>query len=107
MSAEFVSSFKDVKTKPTYYDVAFNSKVVIRHLNTNGGFLHSHDSDYQTGSKQQQVTLYNFADSNSEWLILSHKDPENNKFGQFIKDGDTVRLQHSTTKKRLHSHDFR
>jgi len=107
MSAEFVSTFKDSNVKPTYYDVAYNSKVIIRHINTDGGFLHSHDSDYETGSKQQQVTLYSFADSNSEWRIIPQKDSENDKFGQFLKDGDFVRLEHSTTNKRLHSHDFR
>ncbi|ORX43409.1 PMT-domain-containing protein [Piromyces finnis] len=107
MSAEFQASFDDNKPKPTYYDVAYSSRVYIRHINTNGGFLHSHDSTYPTGSKQQQITLYGFADSNSEWLIIPQRDTENYKFGQYIKDGDTVRLQHVPTAKRLHSHDHR
>jgi dolichyl-phosphate-mannose-protein mannosyltransferase len=34
--------------------------VYLRHDGSNGGYLHSHKSDYQTGSKQQQITCYPF-----------------------------------------------
>jgi len=107
MSAEFQASFSDANTQPTYYDVAYNSKVYIRHINTNGGFLHSHEHNYPTGSQQQQITLYNYADSNSEWLIIPHRDSDQFKMGKNIKDGDSIRLQHVPTGKRLHSHDHR
>jgi len=107
MSPEFQASFKDSKPKPTFYDVAYNSVVYIRHVNTNGGYLHSHNHVYPSGSKQQQITLYSFSDNNSEWLILPQRDNEKHLFGQSLKDGDTVRLQHVPTGRRLHSHDIR
>ncbi|OUM70564.1 glycosyltransferase family 39 protein, partial [Piromyces sp. E2] len=107
MSAEFQADFNDSKPQPTYYDVAYNSKVYIRHVNTNGGFLHSHDHTYPTGSQQQQITLYGYADTNSEWLIIPQRDAENYRMGQNLKDGDTVRLEHVSTGRRLHSHDHR
>lgn len=31
-------------------DVAFGSEITIRHLNTQGGYLHSHAHDYPGGS---------------------------------------------------------
>eukprot|EP00833_Pecoramyces_ruminatium_P001870 jgi/Orpsp1_1/1175902/evm.model.c7180000055663.1 len=107
MSPEFQATFKDSGIVSTYYDVAYNSRVYIRHINTNGGYLHSHNHVYPTGSQQQQVTLYSFSDENSEWLILPSRDNERNKFGQNLKSGDTVRLQHVPTGRRLHSHDHR
>jgi len=107
MSPEFQASFRDSKPEPTYYDVAYNSRVYIRHVNSNGGYLHSHNHVYPNGSKQQQITLYSFTDDNSEWLILPQKDNRKGMFGSFLKDGDTVRLQHIPTGRRLHSHDIR
>jgi len=104
LSPEFQASFKDSNTEPTFYDVAYNSRIYIRHVNTDGGFLHSHEHNYPNGSKQQQITLYSYGDSNSEWLVLPVRDDENNKNGQSIKNGDTIRLQHVLTGKRLHSH---
>ncbi|KAL6609035.1 glycosyltransferase family 39 protein [Neocallimastix sp. 'constans'] len=107
LSPEFQATFKDSNTQPTYYDVAYNSRVYIRHVNTNGGYLHSHNHLYPTGSKQQQITLYSYSDENSEWLILPQRDKEKNKLGQILKDGDSIRLQHVPTGRRLHSHDHR
>ena len=33
-------------------DVAIGSKITIKHLNTQGGFLHSHGHNYPSGSKR-------------------------------------------------------
>jgi len=107
MSAEFQSDFEDSNPQPTYYDVAYNSKVYIRHVNTNGGFLHSHPHNYPGGSQQQQVTLYSYSDSNSEWQIIPQRTSENYRMGSNLRDGDSLRLQHVPTGKRLHSHDHR
>ena len=49
--------------------VGLGSVVTIRHVDTQGGYLHSHEHFYQTGSKQQQITLYPHLDSNNKWLI--------------------------------------
>lgn len=68
--------------------------------------LHSHDVKYGTGSGQQSVTgVENTDDVNSHWVL---KGPTGKvcKRGQDIKCGDTIRLQHVTTLKNLHSHHF-
>ncbi|KAJ1930882.1 hypothetical protein FBU59_006901, partial [Linderina macrospora] len=70
--------------------------------------------NYETGSKQQQITLYGFRDDNNYWEI-TRTDADEEKFQnssdptalQQIKDGDIVRLMHWRTHRRLHSHDER
>ena len=34
-------------------DIAYGSKVFIRHVATRGGYLHSHPHNYPTGSKRK------------------------------------------------------
>ncbi|CUM66320.1 uncharacterized protein PRCAT00003982001 [Priceomyces carsonii] len=85
-------------------NVGFGSVITIRHIETNGGYLHSHDHFYPTGSKQQQITLYPHLDSNNNWLIEPYNDTMPDKFVP-IQDGTKVRLTHVNTKRRLHSHD--
>ncbi|KIM22442.1 glycosyltransferase family 39 protein, partial [Serendipita vermifera MAFF 305830] len=64
MSSEFQHTLDGKEMRDTYADVAFNSVVTIRHVNTQGGYLHSHTHNYPGGSKQQQITLYPHIDSN-------------------------------------------
>ncbi|KAF9408717.1 hypothetical protein BGZ94_002217 [Podila epigama] len=84
--------------------VAFGSTIRIRHQGTQGGYLHSHASNYETGSKQQQVTLYPHRDSNNEWIVQK-RDGSVPETLEYVKHGDYVRLLHVPTMKRLHSHD--
>ncbi|ORX88851.1 PMT-domain-containing protein [Basidiobolus meristosporus CBS 931.73] len=110
MSPEFQSTLSGGGIGDTPADVAYGSKVYIRHLNTNGGYLHSHDLFYPTGSKQQQITLYPHRDENNWWVITKIEDPEvpyNETELEWVKNGDIVRLLHPSTGKRLHSHDVR
>jgi dolichyl-phosphate-mannose--protein O-mannosyl transferase len=74
-----------------FLDVAFNSTITLRHVNTQGGYLHSHPHNYPTGSKQQQITLYPHIDGNNEWRIVPLLDPNADKssllvhpFGPFL-----------------------
>jgi dolichyl-phosphate-mannose--protein O-mannosyl transferase len=57
------------------------STVTIRHVNTQGGYLHSHPHNYPGGSKQQQITLYPHIDANNEWRIMPLLDPNKEKNG--------------------------
>ncbi|KAG8218174.1 glycosyltransferase family 39 protein, partial [Butyriboletus roseoflavus] len=97
----------------TYADVAFGSEVSIRHLNTQGGYLHSHLHDYPGGSKQQQVTLYPHRDENNVWRILNATTDSYPQYDyetqpiEYIKDGSHIKLRHITTDKALHSHEVR
>ncbi|RLV87608.1 Dolichyl-phosphate-mannose--protein mannosyltransferase 1 [Meyerozyma sp. JA9] len=84
--------------------VGLGSIVSIRHLNTQGGYLHSHAHFYPTGSKQQQITLYPHLDSNNDWIIEPYNDTIPDHFVS-LTDGMKIRLKHANTGRRLHSHD--
>jgi dolichyl-phosphate-mannose-protein mannosyltransferase len=90
-------------------NVAYGSEVILRHFNTQGGYLHSHDHMYETGSQQQQVTLYPHKDENNIWVFenATELDQNNSTSPVFIEDGAIVRLRHKATFRRLHSHDHR
>ena len=86
-------------------NVGLGSIITMRHVETQGGYLHSHNNFYPTGSKQQQITLYPHLDSNNQWLIEPYNStiPEN----EFVPlhDGIKIRLKHVNSGRRLHSHD--
>ncbi|ODV96494.1 hypothetical protein PACTADRAFT_49828 [Pachysolen tannophilus NRRL Y-2460] len=88
-------------------DVGVGSKVTLRHLNTEGGYLHSHNHLFETGSKQQQVTLYPHLDENNIWTVELYNVSEPPTSFEPITDGTKIRLNHILTKRRLHSHDIR
>nr|CAG4650504.1 EOG090X0E0P [Sida crystallina] len=68
--------------------------------------LHSHDVKYGSGSGQQSVTGTELKeDVNSHWAILGPLN-EMCKRGEPVECGSTLRMQHSTTRKFLHSHHF-
>lgn len=125
MSPSFISALGGKKLIPdtfkrkysfVYYclEVAYGSKVYLRHDSTVGGFLHSHGYYYPGGSKQQQVTCYGKRGENSLFEILYPLRLDNKTLVQDpvvgfvrVKDGDTIRLMHIPTGKKLHSHDVR
>lgn len=87
--------------------VGLGSLITLRHTGTIGGYLHSHSHNYETGSKQQQITLYPHLDFNNQWIIESNTQA-GITFPNFqnITNGMKVKLLHSTTQCRLHSHDY-
>lgn len=123
MSSEFQATLNNKGMQDTPVDVAFGSRVVIRHVNTQGGYLHSHPLMYPTGSQQQQITLYPHKDTNNIWLLENQTQPLDvngesingtaawdnvaNITENYIKNGDVIRLFHTPTFRRLHSHDVR
>jgi dolichyl-phosphate-mannose-protein mannosyltransferase len=121
MSSEFQATLNSKAMQDVPADVALGSRVTIRHYNTQGGYLHSHNLMYPTGSKQQQITLYPHKDENNLWLLENMTQPLgvngeaiNGSLAwdalsppNFIKDGDTIKLLHMATSRRLHSHDVR
>ena len=121
MSSEFQATLNNKGMQDVPVDVAFGSRLSIRHANTQGGYLHSHPLMYPTGSQQQQITLYPHKDENNVWLMENQTQPLDSK-GEaingtaawdnlpempYIKDGDVLRLYHLQTHRRLHSHDVR
>ncbi|KAH6873693.1 mannosyltransferase 1 [Coprinopsis sp. MPI-PUGE-AT-0042] len=111
MSSEFQHTLQGRGMSDTFAEVALGSTVTIRHVNTQGGYLHSHAHNYPTGSKQQQITLYPHRDSNNDWIILNATSEEQydyiNQPLHDITNNMRIRLRHSTTEKHLHSHDHR
>lgn len=113
MSSEFQHTLGGRSMSDTFADVALGSKVTVRHVNTQGGYLHSHPHVYPAGSGQQQITLYPHRDENNEWLIINGTEeghPETDWMDEpltYITHNMRVKLRHVSTDKCLHSHDYR
>ena len=115
MSSEFQATLNSKGMQDVAADVAYGSKISIRHYNTQGGYLHSHASMYPAGSKQQQITLYPHKDENNVWLLENMTYPGGgvgiSGFDEmdpiWVKDGSIIQLYHVNTDRRLHSHDVR
>ncbi|KAJ1974170.1 hypothetical protein H4R34_004818 [Dimargaris verticillata] len=97
-------------------DVYYGGEVVLRHDATTKGLLHSHPHVYPDGSKQQQITLYPHRDDNNWWTITkapprkntTKMTTETDVYGlEPVRHRDIVRLLHTKTDRRLHSHDLR
>ncbi|KAG2108540.1 glycosyltransferase family 39 protein [Suillus cothurnatus] len=97
----------------TYADVALGSDITIRHLNTQGGYLHSHLHNYPGGSSQQQITLYPHKDDNNLWRVLNATVDSYEQYDYehkpivYIDHGSRIKLRHIVTDKALHSHEVR
>ncbi|XP_037948234.1 stromal cell-derived factor 2, partial [Teleopsis dalmanni] len=80
---------------------------ILKLLNSDYNYrLHSHDVKYGSGSGQQSVTGTEQKDDvNSHWVIKAPTGKYCER-GEPIKCGDTIRFEHLTTRKNLHSHHF-
>ncbi|KAF9544586.1 glycosyltransferase family 39 protein [Agrocybe pediades] len=113
MSSEFQHTLGGRGMADTYADVAVGSTVTIRHVNTQGGYLHSHAHNYPGGSKQQQITLYPHRDQNNDWRIFNATSDADSEFNwetsplQYVTPGMRIKLRHISTEKHLHSHEIR
>lgn len=87
-------------------EITYGSRIKLRHLATNKG-LHSHAHVYShpATSGQQQVTAFERTDDNDWWVVKGpHGAPDNYQFGQPVRQGDVIRLEHGLTGRNLHSH---
>ncbi|GMF73465.1 unnamed protein product [Aspergillus oryzae] len=119
MSSEFQATLNSKAMQDVPADVAFGSRITLRHHNTQGGYLHSHNHMYPTGSKQQQITLYPHKDENNVFIAENQTQPLgpdgeiagpfawDNITAEYIEDGAIIRLNHLMTQRRVHSHDER
>ncbi|XP_054014346.1 stromal cell-derived factor 2 [Hylaeus anthracinus] len=95
-------STSSVKAKGTQY-VTCGSMLKLMNVDHKVR-LHSHDVKYGSGSGQQSVTgTSTKEDGNSYWLVKAGTKRQCTR-GTPIKCGDIIRLEHTTTKKNLHSH---
>ncbi|KAI8643485.1 glycosyltransferase family 39 protein [Parasitella parasitica] len=112
MSSLFQANLQGNSMVDNPLEIAYGSKLTLKNTGYGGGLLHSHVQTYPEGSKQQQVTCYHHKDDNNHWDIRpprnlnahDYEQPANKEFIRFVKDGDIVRLQHSSTGRNLHSH---
>lgn len=58
MSPEFQQTLDGHTSIDTPIDIAFGSKVFIRHVATRGGYLHSHPHNYPSGSKREYIYFF-------------------------------------------------
>ncbi|KAG2339153.1 glycosyltransferase family 39 protein [Suillus weaverae] len=112
MSSEFRQTLGH-GMEDTYADVALGSDITIRHLNTQGGYLHSHAHNYPGGSSQQQITLYPHRDDNNLWRVINATVDGYEQYDYehkpivYIDHGSRIKLRHIVTDKALHSHEVR
>lgn len=111
LPAKIQSTFNDsdiLKNVPV--EVAFGSTITLKHRPLQV-YLHSHNFTYESGSHEQQVTGYTFADDpENEWIIeTKNQQPLEKLHGylRYVKDGDIIRLYHNSTGKYLHVNDVR
>ena len=55
MSSEFQHTLGGRGMQDTFVDIGIGSDISIKHVNTQGGYLHSHAHDYPTGSKRMSL----------------------------------------------------
>lgn len=93
---------------PVHADIVSGSVLTVRHLDTHS-YLHSHDEFYPVGSRQQQISLYQHTDLNNVWVMENATKPnfEENDFLNNFKHGDSVKLRHLQSTRRLHSHEVK
>ncbi|KAF9111397.1 hypothetical protein BGX27_004973 [Mortierella sp. AM989] len=100
-------------TAKVWRDVAFGSVVQLRSEYDTGVYLHSYFRSNPTGSKQQQVSGYEYPDLNTRWIVVravmssDHDKKEIPSRLQYLKNGDILRLRHISTRRCLHSHSVR
>jgi len=100
--------FTSLATSDEKITINCGSSIKIKHKES-GFFLFSDAVQFSQGSQQQVVTFTK--DSASGLVYWNIQQGFGNSTtcptGTPIQCGDTIRLLHTSTKKRLHSHDFR
>lgn len=88
--------------------VTCGSVIKLVHKET-GHHLHSHPIAWGSGSGQQSVTTTGSNnDAGSMWIVKeSSSSSDVCGVGTPVRCGDTIRLEHSSTGKNLHSHLFK
>ncbi|KAF9098564.1 hypothetical protein BGX23_005867 [Mortierella sp. AD031] len=122
VSSQFQMTLKGHDVLPVMADIAWDSKVHIRHANTNGGWVHSMPGEYtRETSKDQAIQLVEWDDDLTCWQIYP-ADPQLRQrharqkqerrenpaieFDGYIYEGDEIRLRHCYSKVALATNDI-
>ncbi|KAF9085857.1 hypothetical protein BGX27_003317, partial [Mortierella sp. AM989] len=122
VSPQFQMTLKGHDVMPVMADIAWDSKVHIRHANTNGGWVHTMPGEYtRDGSRDQAVQLVEWDDDLTCWQIypadpqlrqqhVQHKQDRKEdptiEFDGYVYDGDKIRLRHCYSKVALATNDI-
>ncbi|KAF9206587.1 hypothetical protein BGZ59_011602, partial [Podila verticillata] len=122
VSPQFQMTLKKHGVQPVMADIAWESKVHIRHANTNGGWVHSMPGEYaRDGTVDQAIQLVEWDDDLTCWYVFTPdnaiqeqylKNREDRKanpavaFNGYVFDGDMVRLRHCYSKVALAAHNM-
>ncbi|KAF8945614.1 hypothetical protein BGZ47_002327 [Haplosporangium gracile] len=124
VSPQFRMTLRGHDVELVMADIAWQSKIHIRHANSNGGWVHSTPGEYaRDGTIDQAIQLVEWDDNLTCWqvepadlttkdrqsqnYIDRSKDPTSNSipaFKGYIYDGDLIRLKHCYTKVALSAH---
>ncbi|KAF9571993.1 hypothetical protein EC968_010470 [Mortierella alpina] len=93
-------------------DIVYGSVVRLQSESQSQSYLHSFYKLSPGGSGQQQVGGYEYPDLNTHWIViradLDKDEPEEIPSRlQYLRNGDTLRLRHVSTRRCLHAHDVR
>ncbi|KAF9206142.1 hypothetical protein BGZ59_000108 [Podila verticillata] len=95
-------------------DVAYGSVIQLTSEASPQMHLHSIPDalPYALSSGQQQVAGYAHSDLNTHWLVTRAETTPEEPFEiplrlQYLKNGDTIKLRHLTSRRALHSHAVR
>ena len=105
---EYVSAEQppSVASAPTLATATYGSTIVLGHWLTGAG-LYSDTRTYRhTGtSGQQRILALDESDGNDYWHIKGpHSQPPGYRWGEPVRDGDVIRLEHVGSRRNLHSH---
>ncbi|KAF9086124.1 hypothetical protein BGX23_009123 [Mortierella sp. AD031] len=116
VSPQFRMTLKGHDVEPVMADIAWLSKIHIRHANSNGGWVHSTSGEYaRDGTIAVQLVEWDddltcwqvhpvdpaVKDLQQQNYIDREKNPSSVPFEGYIYDGDLVRLKHCYTKVAL------
>ncbi|GJJ68377.1 dolichyl-phosphate-mannose-protein mannosyltransferase [Entomortierella parvispora] len=121
VSPQFQMTLKNHDVQPVMADIAWESKVHIRHSNTNGGWLHSMLGEYaRDGSIDQAIQLVEWDDELTCWELFPAdaklaKEQRQRYYRKmdpaptaedFVYDGDILRLKHCHSRIELAINDL-
>ncbi|ORZ08108.1 hypothetical protein BCR42DRAFT_495571 [Absidia repens] len=93
--------------EPVQQYIAYGSHVVLKHVSSNNGYLHSDDKVFTAGSNQNQVTVYPYEDINNIWVIQKVDKTTYSKTDapDYLYNNNAFKLEHYASMRKLHSHD--
>ncbi|KAI8347499.1 Dolichyl-phosphate-mannose-protein mannosyltransferase-domain-containing protein [Mortierella sp. GBAus27b] len=96
-------------------DIVYGSVIQLRSELRPAVYVHSFNQSWTRGSKQQQVTGYEYPDLNTHWILSQAPTTKEEKAGmgeipdrlRYLRHGEKIKLRHMSTRKCLHSHNVR